>query len=132
MDWLHFTVQGVGFIGEVTPDDLARIVEAVRPRLAAGPAVALTFTRPVVFSESVVLVPEPAEPVHAIRIAIRAGIADVWGPERVPETDEGFRAHVSIGYVNRPGLASPIIRAVQRIRPEPATVTIRVASLIEL
>jgi 2'-5' RNA ligase superfamily len=75
---------------------------------------------------------DPAEPVHAIRAAIRAGMASAWGADRVPDADDGFRAHVSIGYINRPGPAEPIIHTVRNIHPAPATITVRTASLIEL
>ncbi len=131
-NWLHLTMQGVGFADEVSTSDLGRIVEAVRARLASLATVALTFSRVIVFPEAVILAPHPAAPVHAIRSAIRGGITDVWGESRVPEAEHGFRAHVSVGYINRPGAAAPIINALDRTTAKPATVTVQAASLIEL
>ena len=92
----------------------------------------LTFARPVVLPEAIALPPKPAEPVHTVRGAIRAGIADVWGATKVPEPDIGYRAHVSIGYVNAAGPAAPIVNALQTVVPAPASITFRAASLIEL
>jgi 2'-5' RNA ligase len=131
-EWLHLTMQGVGFTADVPPPELARVVAAVRGRLAELAPVTLTFTRPVLLPEAVALPPEPAEPVHAIRGAIRVGIADAWGLDNVPEADGGYRAHLSIGYVNRPGPAAPIIAVLDSVHPEPASTTVTAASLIEL
>ena len=131
-EWLHLTMQGVGFAADVPADELAAVVAAVRSRLARLAPAALTFTRPVVLPEAIALPPEPAEPVHAIRGAIRIGIADAWGVGNVPEAEDGYRAHVSIGYVNESGLASPIVAALDIVEPEPASVIVREASLIEL
>ena len=131
-DWLHLTMQGMGFTSDISEFERNRIVEAVRARLATIPAPTLTFGRSVLLPEAVTLIPEPAEPVHAIRGAIRAGIATVWGEGQVPDPDQGFRAHLSVGYVNTPGPAEPIVRAMHSVSSAPATVSIRSASLIEL
>lgn len=125
--WLHLTLQDVGFVEDVPPGELARMVEAVRSRLAALPAPGLTFGAPVVFPESVVVRPEPAGPVHAIRAAVRAGMAAAGC--RVPGPD-GFSAHVSVGYVTHSGPAEPLVRALRPV--EPATVPVRAVSLIEM
>ena len=87
-EWLHLTMQGVGFTADVTDEDLAHVVAAVRHRLADVAPAVLTFARPVVLPEAIALPPKPAEPVHTIRGAIRAGIADVWGATKVPEPDD--------------------------------------------
>jgi len=128
--WLHLTMQGVGFTDEVTEADARRIADAASIRLAAIPVPDLAFHRPVIFPEALVLPPAPAEPVHAIRTAIRAGIADVWG--HVPERAEGFRAHLSLAYSNAASPAAPIAAALDQVRPAPVTVTVQEASLIIL
>jgi 2'-5' RNA ligase len=132
LEWLHLTMQGVGFVGEVPDDDLAAIRAAVGRRLASIPPASLSFGPTVLLPEAIALPPLPAEPVHVIRGAIRAGIADVWGGSGVPEADDGYRAHVSIGYVNSPGSARPIVDALRRTNAEPASVTVWAASLIML
>ncbi len=132
VEWLHLTMQGMGFTSDVSESEHHQLVEAVRPRLAAISAPTLTFSRSVLLPEAVALIPEPAEPVHAIRGAIRAGVAAVWGEDRVPDPDQGFRAHLSVGYVNAPGPAEPILTAMHSVSSAPAIVPIRAASLIEL
>ncbi|HVQ95189.1 MAG TPA: 2'-5' RNA ligase family protein [Mycobacteriales bacterium] len=128
--WLHLTMQGIGFTDEVSDDQVRQISAAAADRLAAVPAPTLTFHRPAVTAEALPLGPTPAEPVDAIRDAIRAGIADVWGPGGVPEAAGGFRAHVSLAYSSATGPAAPIIEALGRVATEPITVSVRAASLI--
>lgn len=132
IEWLHLTMQNVGFTSDVPPDGLTEILDAVRPRLTALPPATLTFGRPIVLPEAVALEPEPAAPVHALRGAIRAGMADCWGTDNVPDPDQGFRAHLSVGYINRSGPAEPIVQAVHAVETEPAAITVNRASLIEL
>jgi 2'-5' RNA ligase len=131
-EWLHLTMQTVGFTSEVPAMDADRIVDAVQKRLAQIPAPMLTFHRPVVIAEAIVLPPEPADPVHDIRNAIRAGIADVWGADQVPDRADGFWAHVSLAYLNASVPAAPVIDRVASIDPAPAAAPIRNASLIIL
>lgn len=131
-EWLHLTMQGVGFVDEVTTADVERIARAARRRLAALPVPGLAFGRTVVFPESVVLAPEPAQPVHEIRSAVRAAIAEVWGTAGVPEREEGFRAHVSVAYSNSARPAAPVVAALGAVDAAAAVVTVTAASLIVL
>jgi 2'-5' RNA ligase len=132
LEWLHLTMQGVGFTDEVSDADVDRITEAVRHRLSALQPAQLTFHRPVLLPEATALAPTPADPIHTLRGAIREAIGDVWGMGAVPEADDGFRAHVSVGYINAPGLARPISDTLARVVAEPATITVNTASLIVL
>lgn len=130
--WLHLTVQGVGFTDEVSSQEVDRVVAAVRARLAEIPTPVVTFHRPVVIAEAIVLPPLPAEPVHAIRDAIRDGIADAWGPSRVPDPADGFRAHISLAYSSTETSTEPLLTALQIVAPDAVTVAIPEAALIVL
>ncbi|MCP2168040.1 2'-5' RNA ligase family protein [Goodfellowiella coeruleoviolacea] len=131
-DWLHLTMQGVGFVDEVSKSDAHAIAEAAQARLAALPAPTLTFDKPSIRPEAIALPPQPAEPVHHIRTAIRAAIADVWGPDRVPEQADGYQPHLSLAYVRTDGPATPVRDALSAVTPDPVQVTIHTASLIRL
>lgn len=133
-EWLHLTMQGVGFTDEVSDQDVAAIAEAARRRLAQLPPARLTFHRAVIrpSGEAIALPPAPVEAVRTIRFAIRDAIAEVWGKDGVPEPAEGFQPHVSMAYVNAPGLAAPMYAALDRANVEPATVTVNHAALIIL
>ncbi|MGQ0773416.1 MAG: 2'-5' RNA ligase family protein [Pseudonocardiales bacterium] len=82
--------------------------------------------------EALMLPVRPTESVVALRTAIRAAIADVWGPENVPKDPHGFRPHVSLAYSNGTGPAEPI---TQRLAAQPmssADITVHRAALIDL
>jgi 2'-5' RNA ligase len=130
--WLHLTMQGLGFLDQVTEQDAHRIASAATTRLARLPAPDLTFHQLTVRPEAITLPPEPADPIHRIRAAIRASIAEVWGPDHVPEPTHGYQPHVSLAYVNTDGPAAPVLAAVADLPTTPARVRIHEASLIIL
>ena len=100
--WLHLTTQGIGFTDEVTETDIERIVEASRDRLQAVAPPKATVGPARTASEGIAFDVEPAEPLAAVRNELRAAIGEVWGAERVPESD-GFTPHVSLAYSNATG-----------------------------
>jgi 2'-5' RNA ligase len=129
--WLHLTTQGIGFTDEVTDDDLNDIIKAATARLASLGPVELTFTRPVTDPEALQFHVQPAESMRAVRQALRTAIADVWGREQVPDSEE-WTPHVSIAYSNSDGPMETYAAALDRVRSEPVTVTIRGIQLIML
>jgi 2'-5' RNA ligase len=132
IEWLHLTMQGVGFTDEVSKSDVAAIGEAVRRRLAGVAPAVLRFHQVLVRPEAVVLPASPSEVVVRLREEIRLCIAEVWGPDGVPERMEGFTPHVSLAYPNTTASATPILDALHRVTTAPATVGIGSASLIRL
>lgn len=133
LEWLHLTVQGVGYMDEIPETTVNAVTEAVGARLESIPPVDLTFSRPVVLAEAIALSPSPVVPLHTIRSAIRAGISEVFGEDRVhtgPEQINGFRPHISIAYINSPGPADPYISSLARVTAEPVAVQISDVTLI--
>ena len=126
--WLHLTMQGLGFAQDVV--DVATILDAARVRLAAIPAFDVSFDRPAVTPEAIRWEAAPGEPVAAVRDAIRAAIGDVW-PE-VPEKADGFGPHISIAYSSGNGPAAPVMAAIAAAPSAPATARITHADLILL
>lgn len=129
-EWLHLTTQGLGHLADVPDDQRNLIIDAVRRKLAKLPPATVTFHRPVLHREAVVLPPTDPRPLVAVRTAIRAGIAEVWGLDQVPDQPDGFRPHISAGYMNAPGNPSPLRHAVDQVDVPPLTVTLHNASLI--
>jgi 2'-5' RNA ligase len=130
--WLHLTMQGVGFTDEVTDQDLGAIIEAAGVRLAAVEPVTVQLGPAIVADEAVALPAQPDAAVRAIRAAIRAGIAEVWGEDSVPEHAERFRPHASVAYLGAEGPAAPYVEAISHVRDGSARAPIRAASLIRL
>jgi uncharacterized protein (DUF952 family)/2'-5' RNA ligase len=102
--WLHLTTQGVGFTDEVNDEDLAAITRRARTRLATVRAPLITIGPARVASEGISCEVRPHGALTPLRDALRAAIADVWGPERVPEASE-WTPHVSVAYSNATGPA---------------------------
>ncbi|MBF8192436.1 2'-5' RNA ligase family protein [Nonomuraea sp. K274] len=129
--WLHLTVQSVGFVDEVTEERLDQVTKAVAVRLGQLHSVELTFHRPVVIGEAVVLGPAPAEPLHQIWNEIRNGIADVTGnAPTAAEQAKGFHPHVSLTYFNTPGPAEPYIDALDTVQADAVSIQVDQVALI--
>jgi 2'-5' RNA ligase len=130
--WLHLTMQGIGFVGEVDDGDVGEMVAVARVRLAALDPFTISLGPAVVDPEVVRLRVTPAETVSSLRHELRAAISDVWGGERVPEDEAGFTPHVSLAYSNRDGDMQQVLDAATAVSPRPATARITQADLILL
>jgi 2'-5' RNA ligase len=130
--WLHLTLQGVGFVQDVPLERLSAMVKRTQARLAGVGPVVVQFHKSVIRPEGIALPPTPVEPVQDIRAVVRAAIADVAGPDGVPEAADGYQPHVSVAYVNRDMPATDVLRAIQGIDADPVDVVIAAVSLIEM
>lgn len=106
--WLHLTMQGVGFTDEVDRADIDAITAAAQHLCTAVAPFTITLGPARVDPEALMLPVRPTEPVVALRAAIRAAIADVWGSDNVPEDPDSFHPHASLAYSNNTGHAEPI------------------------
>lgn len=128
--WLHLTMQALGFTDEVTETDIEAITAAARQRIAQLPAFDLTLRTMEVTPQAVMVFAEPAEPVQAVRTALREAIAEVWS--EVPENAERFAPHVTIAYSRATGPAEPVHQAVRALKTTPATARLTRAQLLIL
>ncbi|MFF2519733.1 2'-5' RNA ligase family protein [Streptomyces sp. NPDC058086] len=126
--WLHLTMQGIGFVGETKEQDVHAIVDAAHLRLAAIQAFDLQIGPAVLDPEAVLLHAHPDGLVRAVRNAIRGAIGDVLG--EVPEKAEGFTPHVSVAYSAKDGPAGPIAQVLAGLTLAPAQARISSAELI--
>lgn len=130
--WLHLTTQGIGFTDEVDHGDVDSIVDATRRRCARLEPFAVQLGPAHLDPETIQMPAQPAEPLVRVRHAIRDAIAEVWGPNNVPEPEDGFRAHVTLAYSNAAGPMEPIRAALNGHNPYSADVPISKVSLIKL
>ncbi|MEH0415926.1 2'-5' RNA ligase family protein [Streptomyces sp. B21-083] len=126
--WLHLTMQGIGFVGETKEQDVHSIVDAAHTRLSAVPAFDVQIGPAVLDPEAVLLHVHPDGPVRAVRNAIRKAIGDVLG--EVPEKAEGFTPHVSVAYSAGDGPGEPVARILADLNLTPAHARIPTAELI--
>jgi len=131
-DQLHLTIQGVGFTDEVTDSDVSAIVEATRLELASVATPTVAVGRPHVDRETVQVAISPVGAVAELRVALRCGIAAVWGAEHVPESMDGFRPHVTLAYSNSDHDRGEVERKVDQIEARSARFAVPTLSLIRL
>jgi 2'-5' RNA ligase len=128
--WLHLTTQGIGFTDEVSEADLAAITGAARARLASVSPPEVTIGPARVADEGVVCWVGPAGVLDPVRDALRAAIAGIWGPERVPEGPQ-WTPHVSMAYSNMTGPAG-VVEAALEGEDTVVAVTVGAVQLIRL
>jgi 2'-5' RNA ligase len=131
-EWLHLTMQPIGFVDEVGAGEVDRIVAAVRRRCAAVAPVRLTLGPAVLQAEGVWLRVAPSVAVRRVRAAVRAGSGEVRGAARVPESAGGFMPHVSLAYSNTDGPSAPYEAALAAMTPRSAMVELGAIRLIAL
>ncbi|WP_432948100.1 2'-5' RNA ligase family protein [Kribbella sp. CA-253562] len=130
--WLHLTMQGVGFVEDLSTAQVDALLEAARSRLAEVEPVKVRFQQPVIRPEAIALTPDPVEPVQEVRYAVRAAIADALGPGEVPDSAGGYQPHISLAYVSTPQPAIAALDAINRVTADPVDLTINAVSLIEM
>lgn len=131
--WLHLTIQGLGYTDETDPSTISDVTQAVRTALSTVPAFTLNFGRPIIFGEAIAIRPEPAEPLQELLVAIRSGMASVLGSAAIPtgpEQAHGFRPHVSIAYSGVDTAAEPYGAALSAVRTDDVPVRISTVALI--
>lgn len=128
--WLHLTMQGVGFTEQVEEGDLLAILAAARRNLSEIGPFDIELDRPVFTPEAIRWDPVPAQPVVALRLAIRRAIGEAWA--EVPEVEEGFSPHVTIAYCNTRGPAAPVLAALATPPGDPVNARVTHADLIVL
>jgi 2'-5' RNA ligase len=131
--WLHLTMQGIGFVDEVDADRIARLTTVATEKLTTVHAPVVTFHRPVIRPEAVYLPAQPADGIRAVRSAVRDAIATVLSDSGLDSAEQltSYRPHVSVAYSNMDQSPAPIIEALSRVDPSPVTVTLRHVDLLE-
>ncbi|MEU7977641.1 2'-5' RNA ligase family protein [Micromonospora sp. NPDC049081] len=130
--WLHLTMQGIGFTDEVADDTLAAIIEEARKQLVRLGPVDVEFSAAIVADEAIVMPATPAEAVQELRATTRAALGHVLGDENVPEDPRRYRPHVSVAYLTTDGPAAPYVQAVTATEPRPAAVRITHVDVIDM
>lgn len=133
--WLHLTMQGIGFVDEVSTEEIQAITDSVSGNLSKIRQPSATFTRPVIQPEAILIPALPVDVMDEIRTNVHEAIVDVLGTDRTPDADlpealRGYRPHVSIAYVNRPGDSSTYIEALRGVSHDPVTVPIQKVSVL--
>lgn len=129
--WLHLTMQGVGFADKVPQADLDPIVDAARRRLEHFRPFEIRIGPAVVDAESLQLPVKPVDRMRRLRTQLRAAVTDVWGRDSVPELPE-LDPHISLGYWNEIAPAEPLRQRVNALDGGLATTELTSVALINL
>jgi 2'-5' RNA ligase len=132
--WLHLTMQGVGFTDEIDGDEFAALEHALAAELATIEPPAVHFRYLTVHPEAIYLKAHPSAVLYPLRLKMHDAVLSELGPERFtePAPDRAnFLPHVSIAYINRDGEAKPIAAALSRLTPRTVEATFTKADLLE-
>ena len=129
--WLHLTMQGIGFADKVPQADLDPIVEAARRRLEHFRPFEIRIGPAVVDAESLQVPVTPVDRMRRLRAQLRAAVTDVWGRDSVPELPK-LDPHISLGYWNEVAPAEPLRQRVNALGGGLAKTELTSVALINL
>lgn len=128
--WLHLTMTGVGFVGDLAADRLDRIAQAVLARTPSPDVPPLRFERLYLGREGLSLVPEPASWLTELKQAQEEVVSTELGLD-----DDGnrvFHPHVSLAYFRGAVDVAALERAVAAAGPRTVLAEHPMLSLLEL
>lgn len=132
-EWLHLTVQAVGWADEIPATTVSAVVAAVRARVSTLAPFDLVFDRPTIYGEAAAIRSDPDAPVARLRETVRAGLRDVLGDDGVPTAPEqarGFLPHVTVAYSRVDADVAPYAAALAGVVRPPTTVPVTEVTLI--
>ena len=132
--WLHITMQGIGFTDEISAAELRSLTDALTQELSKIDPPTVSFRSLTVDPEAIYLKAHPADALYPLRARMGRAVVSAIGANDsasdMPAPRE-FNPHVSIAYVSADGQAQPIAEALQAVAATTVTATFRKASLLE-
>jgi 2'-5' RNA ligase len=132
-EWLHLTMQGIGFTDQISEREITDITASLRSELASLTPPTAMFQNPTISREALYLKAQPVGSLYELRLRMHRAVLSVLGPDRFtePEPDpERFTPHVSTAYVNRESATGPLAETLADLRNHSVTATFRKASLL--
>ncbi|MCT2587772.1 2'-5' RNA ligase family protein [Actinophytocola gossypii] len=131
-EWLHMTVQGVGWTDELSSQDRNAVIHRAAAELKELGARDITVGPPIVKGEALVLAGTPVRFLVDIRDRLRVAVQQALGraPWEAAEQAKGFMPHVSIAYAQNDADAAPYAAALGKVSPASVRVPIRHVALI--
>ena len=133
-EWLHITMQGIGFTDEISGTELRSLTEALTQELGKIDPPTVSFRSLTVHPEAIFLKAHPADALYPLRARMHRAVIDAIGTTSSAgdmPAPEQFNPHASIAYVNTDGQAQPIAEALQTLRTTTVIATFGKASLLE-
>lgn len=117
--WLHLTVQDVGYVDEVPPDDIESMVDLATEAVGDLQSRPLTLGPVMPMRSAVVLSVHPADHLRGVRGRLRKEMAAVGMVVPGPDL---FRPHVSLAYLNRDCDARAVMDRLRPVRSLTTTI----------
>jgi hypothetical protein len=135
-DWLHATVQGVGFADELPDGSAGAIAERLAHELSRMSSLSLTTGRPIAGSSGLYLRLGPSAPVARLRELVRTATWDELGTDAhdLPgqEQHKVFDPHVSFAYANDTIELQPIWERLATVQHAPVRLDLHSLSMVLL
>jgi 2'-5' RNA ligase len=131
-EWLHITMQGLAFVDDISPEDLASVVKSTRAALTHVEPFSLVFDRPLIRPEALVLVPENVEALYDLRGAVQSAIETALGHGTIDLGSADYQPHVSFAYVNANQPAMKALSALEGVESVPVRFRVDEVPLIEM
>ena len=110
-EWLHLNLATFGATTDVTDDCIRQAINAAHQQLNALGPLELSFSRTVVFAESIALRPDDSPALDGLRASLQDSVRQVRGPGAPPEP-AAFVPHVSVAYANGPACGTEVVESL--------------------
>jgi 2'-5' RNA ligase len=111
-EWLHLSLAAFGTTTDVTEDCVRQAINAAHQHIAGLGSLELSFSRTVVFAESVVLCPDDSPGLRGLRSSLQESVRQVRGANAPADLD-AFVPHVSVAYASGPAAGADVVRALE-------------------
>jgi 2'-5' RNA ligase len=99
--WMHLTLCDLGFVDELSNDDVDLAIRSLELFLPAAHLHSLTVGPLMGMESAIVLGAEPLHELHRLQKVLGAITESAIGHHNDPSDVDEFQPHVSLGYVNR-------------------------------
>jgi 2'-5' RNA ligase len=123
-EWLHVTVLRVGTAGQVTQDELSRMLARAQACLAQTAPVTVSFQRIFYHPEAITLLASPKSALSPILEAARTATHEVLDTDADDRDEDKWLPHLTLCYSATEQPAAPVIAALGKTLPTcEATIT---------
>lgn len=128
MRWVHVTLCDVGFVDELSPSVVDRVVGSVEKQVEDRRPLELVLGPVAAMRRAVVLRAGPLEPLREVQSAVRSATESGLGGRQLVHRHQ-FWPHLSLGYVNRDVSERDVQRLLCRMPDVAATLVVPRLSL---
>jgi hypothetical protein len=131
-EWLHMTIQGVGWSDELTDAQRRAVVQCATEGMSDMREREIQLGPPIVKGEALVLPAMPTGFLQRIRNRLRSAIEEALGQPawNAAEQAHGFQPHLSFAYARCDRDATPYTAALDEVSPASVQIPVREIALI--